>query len=59
MKYDRIVFMRKVNEKYRLKDFWDFGLKQFRSAIFGITIILSLIVTTFIKIPHLARMIRY
>ena len=47
--------MRKVNEKYRLKDFWDFGLKQFRSAIFGITIILSLIVTTFIKIPHLAR----
>ncbi|MDY0844520.1 DUF817 domain-containing protein, partial [Streptococcus thermophilus] len=33
--------MRKVNEKYRLKDFWDFGLKQFRSAIFGITIILS------------------
>ena len=47
--------MEKVEEKYHLKDFWDFGLKQFRSAIFGITIILSLIVTTFIKIPHLAR----
>ncbi|MCI1071583.1 DUF817 domain-containing protein [Lactococcus lactis] len=47
--------MEKVEEKYHLKDFWDFGLKQFRSAIFGITIILSLIVTTFVKIPHLAR----
>ena len=31
--------MEKVEEKYHLKDFWDFGLKQFRSAIFGITII--------------------
>ena len=47
--------MEKVNHKYHFKDFWDFGLKQFRSAIFGITTILSLIVTTFVKIPHVAR----
>lgn len=37
------------------RDFLEFGLKQFRSAIFGFTIILALALTEFIHIPHLAR----
>ncbi|MFC4651828.1 DUF817 family protein [Lactococcus nasutitermitis] len=44
-----------MNKRYSLHDFWDFGLKQFQSAIFGITIILSLAVTEIIHIPAISR----
>lgn len=36
-------------------DFFDFGMRQFRAAIFGILILIALALTEIIHIPHIAR----
>lgn len=40
---------------YKFRDFLDFGLKQFRAAIFGITILVALALTEIVHLPGLAR----
>jgi uncharacterized membrane protein YoaT (DUF817 family) len=41
--------------RYTFHDFWEFGVRQFRSAIFGITIIVALAITEFVHVPFIAR----